>query len=124
VPLPVLSLMLVVFGLTTGEFVVAGILPDVAAGLAVPVPAAGRLVTSYALGMIVGGPVVTVLTARPPGRRRETRRHLRPGTPPNRRPPPTPPVHDLTASTSAGFVQEESGCDPQKLVASFRRWPT
>ncbi|MFB4298226.1 MFS transporter [Actinomadura sp. NTSP31] len=67
-PLPVLSLMLVVFGLTTGEFVIAGILPDVAAGLAVPVPAAGRLVTAYALGMIVGGPVVTVLTARLPRR--------------------------------------------------------
>jgi MFS transporter, DHA1 family, inner membrane transport protein len=68
VPLPVLSLMLVVFGLTTGEFVIAGILPDVAAGLAVPVPFAGRLVTAYALGMIVGGPVVTALTARLPRR--------------------------------------------------------
>lgn len=68
VPLPLLSLMLVVFGLTTGEFVIAGILPDVAAGLAVPVPAAGRLVTAYALGMIVGGPVVTALTARLPRR--------------------------------------------------------
>lgn len=67
-PLPLLSLMLVVFGLTTGEFVIAGILPDVAAGLAVPVPAAGRLVTAYALGMIVGGPVVTALTARLPRR--------------------------------------------------------
>ncbi|MFC4908022.1 MFS transporter [Actinomadura gamaensis] len=58
------SLMLVVFGLTTGEFVVAGILPDVAGSLGVPVPAAGLLVTAYAAGMIVGGPVVTVLTAR------------------------------------------------------------
>jgi DHA1 family inner membrane transport protein len=65
-PLPVFSLMLVVFSLTTGEFVIAGILPDVAAGLSVPIPAAGLLVTAYALGMIVGGPVVTVLTARLP----------------------------------------------------------
>jgi MFS transporter, DHA1 family, inner membrane transport protein len=56
--------MLVVFSLTTGEFVIAGILPDVAANLSVSVPAAGLLVTAYALGMIVGGPVVTVLTAR------------------------------------------------------------
>jgi MFS transporter, DHA1 family, inner membrane transport protein len=63
-PLPVLSLMLVVFSLTTGEFVIAGILPDVAADLRVSIPAAGLLVTAYALGMIVGGPVVTVLTAR------------------------------------------------------------
>jgi DHA1 family inner membrane transport protein len=56
--------MLVVFSLTTGEFVIAGILPDVAANLSVSVAAAGLLVTAYALGMIVGGPVVTVLTAR------------------------------------------------------------
>ncbi|HYS35091.1 MAG TPA: hypothetical protein VEO01_05545 [Pseudonocardiaceae bacterium] len=32
-PHPVFSLMLVVFGLTTGEFVIAGILPDVATNL-------------------------------------------------------------------------------------------
>lgn len=63
-PLPLFSLMLVVFGFTTGEFVIAGILPDVAADLSVSIPAAGLLVTAYALGMIVGGPVVTVLTAR------------------------------------------------------------
>ncbi|RDI53000.1 MFS transporter [Nocardia mexicana] len=67
--LPVLSLMLVVFGLTTGEFAIAGILPEVAPDLAVPVSSAGQLVTAYALGMIVGGPVVTVLTARVPRRR-------------------------------------------------------
>jgi DHA1 family inner membrane transport protein len=56
--------MLVVFGFTTGEFVIAGILPDVAAGLTVSIPSAGLLVTAYAIGMIVGGPVVTVATAR------------------------------------------------------------
>ncbi|GAA2112755.1 MFS transporter [Actinomadura alba] len=65
-PLPVFSLMLVVFSFTTGEFVIAGILPDVAGDLSVSIPAAGLLVTAYALGMIVGGPVVTVLTARLP----------------------------------------------------------
>lgn len=65
-PLPVLSLTLVVFGLTTGEFVIAGILPDVATNLSVSIPSAGLLVTTYALGMIIGGPVVTVLTARLP----------------------------------------------------------
>src|SRR5262245_26428055 len=62
----VFALMLVVFSLTTGEFVIAGILPEVAAGLAVSVPAAGLLVSAYARGMIVGGPVVTVATARLP----------------------------------------------------------
>jgi len=63
-PRPIFSLMLAVFSLTTGEFVIAGILPDVAADLSVSIPAAGQLVTTYAVGMIVGGPVVTVLTAR------------------------------------------------------------
>ncbi|WP_159847853.1 MFS transporter [Nocardia sp. CY41] len=60
----VFSLMFVVFCLTTGEFVIAGILPEVADGLGVSVGAAGALVTAYAVGMIGGGPVVTVLTAR------------------------------------------------------------
>lgn len=58
--------MLCVFGITTGEFVIAGILPDIAHGLDVSIPAAGLLVTAYALGMIAGGPLLTALTARFP----------------------------------------------------------
>jgi MFS transporter, DHA1 family, inner membrane transport protein len=68
VPLSVFALFLVVFGFTTGEFVVAGILPDVAADLGVSIPAAGLLSSAYAIGMIIGGPVLTVLTARTPRR--------------------------------------------------------
>ncbi|MET9242727.1 MFS transporter [Nonomuraea sp. NPDC003709] len=60
------SLMWCVFGITTGEFVIAGILPGIATDLAVSIPAAGLLVTAYAIGMIVGGPVLTALTARFP----------------------------------------------------------
>ncbi|MEV0284619.1 MULTISPECIES: MFS transporter [unclassified Kribbella] len=60
-PLP--ALLVCVFGVTTGEFVLAGILPAVADDLAVSIPAAGLLVTAYALGMIVGGPLLTALTA-------------------------------------------------------------
>lgn len=60
------TLMLCVFGITTGEFVLAGILPGVAAGLDVSIAAAGLLVTAYALGMIAGGPLLTALTARYP----------------------------------------------------------
>lgn len=60
----ILTLMLVVFSVTTGEFVIAGLLLEVAAGLAVSVATAGALVTAYAIGMIVGGPVVTMLTVR------------------------------------------------------------
>ena len=55
-----------VFSLTTGEFVIAGILPEVAGELVVSVPSAGLLVSAYALGMIIGGPAVTVATARIP----------------------------------------------------------
>ncbi|MFG1813973.1 MFS transporter [Kribbella sp. NPDC049174] len=57
------ALMVCVFGVTTGEFVLAGILPGVAADLGVSIPAAGLLVTAYALGMIVGGPLLTAITA-------------------------------------------------------------
>lgn len=57
------ALMVCVFGVTTGEFVLAGILPGVAADLEVSIPAAGLLVTAYALGMIVGGPLLTAITA-------------------------------------------------------------
>ncbi|WP_409463418.1 MFS transporter [Amycolatopsis sp. GA6-003] len=56
-------LMFCVFSITTGEFVVAGILPDVAADLHVTVGAAGLLVTAYAVGMIIGGPLLTAATA-------------------------------------------------------------
>lgn len=68
-PLPVFALMLVVFSLTTGEFVTAGILPEVATGLSSSIPAAGLLITAYAVGMIVGGPVITLATARLPRKR-------------------------------------------------------
>jgi MFS transporter, DHA1 family, inner membrane transport protein len=61
--------MFCVFSITTGEFVVAGILPEVAADLGVTTGSAGLLVSAYAVGMIVGGPVLTALTAGAPRRR-------------------------------------------------------
>lgn len=64
--LPILTLTLCAFSVTTAEFVIAGILPLVAAGLSVSIPAAGHLVSAYAVGMIVGGPLVTLLTASVP----------------------------------------------------------
>lgn len=57
------ALLVCVFGVTTGEFVLAGIMPAVAGDLRVSIPAAGLLVTAYALGMIVGGPLLTAITA-------------------------------------------------------------
>lgn len=56
-------LMFCVFSITTGEFAVAGILPEVATDLSVAVGTAGLLVTAYAVGMIIGGPVLTAVTA-------------------------------------------------------------
>src|ERR671919_1429473 len=58
VPLSIFALFLVVFGFTTGEFVVAGILPDVAADLGVSIPAAAPLTTRYRGPRIIRGPVV------------------------------------------------------------------
>jgi len=50
----------------TAEWVMVGLLPDLSADLRVPLPVAGSLVTWYALTVMVGGPVVTVLTLRAP----------------------------------------------------------
>ncbi|MFE6923069.1 MFS transporter [Nocardia sp. NPDC057663] len=55
--------MFCVFSITTGEFVIAGILPEVAADLEVTAGTVGLLVTAYAVGMIIGGPVLTAATA-------------------------------------------------------------
>nr|WP_223182973.1 MULTISPECIES: MFS transporter [unclassified Streptomyces] len=49
------------FGIGTTEFVVMGLLPDIAADYGVTIPTAGLLVTGYALGVVVGAPVLTVL---------------------------------------------------------------
>jgi len=64
--LSILTLTLCAFSVTTAEFVIAGILPQVAADLTVSLPAAGHLVTAYAIGMIVGGPLLTLLTVSAP----------------------------------------------------------
>ncbi|MFF4346128.1 MFS transporter [Streptomyces sp. NPDC001530] len=50
------------------EFVVAGLLPEVADGLGVSVSRAGLLITAFAAGMIVGGPVMTIATLHLPRR--------------------------------------------------------
>ncbi|MGV9341991.1 MFS transporter [Streptomyces sp. NPDC003688] len=55
-----------VFVVGTSEYLVAGLLPQVAADLGVSVGAAGQTVTAYGLGVVVGGPVVSLATARVP----------------------------------------------------------
>ncbi|MBL0375235.1 MFS transporter [Rhizobium sp. KVB221] len=61
-PLPLFALFLAAFAFGTTEFVIAGILPDVAVGLGVSIPFAGYLVSGYALGIAVGGPLLTMAT--------------------------------------------------------------
>lgn len=63
-PLPLIALFIAAFAFGTTEFVIAGILPQVAAGLDVSIPAAGYLVTGYALGIAIGGPLLTIATGR------------------------------------------------------------
>ncbi|WP_216592421.1 MFS transporter [Verrucosispora sioxanthis] len=56
------------FAVATAEFVLVGLLPQVATDLDVSVAAAGQLVTAYMIVVTVGGPVATVLTRRLPRR--------------------------------------------------------
>ena len=52
------------FGIGTGEFGIMGLLPDVAGDIGVSIPVAGHVISAYALGVVVGAPVIAVLAAR------------------------------------------------------------
>ncbi|MFC0435115.1 MFS transporter [Kutzneria buriramensis] len=60
------ALALSAFAIGTTEFVIAGLLPDLASDLRVSIPTAGLLVSGYALGVVVGAPLVTIAVARLP----------------------------------------------------------
>lgn len=60
-PLALLALAIGAFGIGTTEFVIMGLLPEVAADFQVSIPTAGFLVTGYALGVVLGAPLMTVL---------------------------------------------------------------
>jgi DHA1 family inner membrane transport protein len=59
-----LALAMASFGIGTTEFVIMGLLPDVARDLSVTIPQAGLLVSGYALGVAFGAPILAVATAR------------------------------------------------------------
>ena len=63
-PAAVLALAALGFTLGTCEFVIVGILPDIAAGLNVSLAAVGRLVSVFAVCYAVGTPLLTALTGR------------------------------------------------------------
>lgn len=61
-PRVVSVLALSIFVLGTSEFMITGLLPEMARDLAVTVPQTGYLISAFAIGMIVGAPVMAVLT--------------------------------------------------------------
>ncbi|WP_375741519.1 MFS transporter [Pseudomonas boanensis] len=65
-PTSLLVLALSAFAIGTTEFVIMGLLPEVAADLGVSIPGAGWLVTGYALGVAIGAPFMAMATARLP----------------------------------------------------------
>jgi MFS transporter, DHA1 family, inner membrane transport protein len=65
-PLSLLVLALSAFAIGTTEFVIMGLLPEMAASLRVSIPTAGWLVSGYALSVAVGAPIMVVATSRLP----------------------------------------------------------
>jgi DHA1 family inner membrane transport protein len=67
-PVPIIALALSAFAIGTTEFVIMGLLPQVAGNLAVSIPAAGWLVSGYALGVFIGAPIMAIATQKLPHR--------------------------------------------------------
>ncbi|MFD6437613.1 Cmx/CmrA family chloramphenicol efflux MFS transporter [Streptomyces venezuelae] len=63
-PFALYLLGLAVFAQGTSEFMLSGLIPDIARDLSVTVPAAGHLTSAFAVGMIVGAPLMAVLSRR------------------------------------------------------------
>ena len=62
-PLALFALTLSAFAIGTTEFVIVGLLPTIASQLQVTLPSAGLLVSLYALGVAIGAPLLTAVTA-------------------------------------------------------------
>ena len=62
--LAVVALALGGFGIGTTEFVAMGLLPDIAQGFGISEPTAGHVISAYALGVVVGAPLIAAVTAR------------------------------------------------------------
>ncbi|HEX4741617.1 MAG TPA: MFS transporter [Caulobacteraceae bacterium] len=56
------------FALGTGEFASMGLLPSAARSVRVSIPTAGHMISAYALGVVIGAPIISVLMARAPRR--------------------------------------------------------
>lgn len=65
-PVSLLALAMSAFAIGTTEFVIMGLLPQVAGDLQVSIPLAGWLISGYALGVAIGAPIMAILTAKLP----------------------------------------------------------
>jgi DHA1 family inner membrane transport protein len=65
---PLVALAIGAFGIGVTEFAPMGMLPGIAADLGVSIPAAGLLVSAYALGVLIGAPLMTLATGKVPRR--------------------------------------------------------
>jgi len=65
-PFAILILALGIFVINTSEFVIMGLLPEVAADLGVTIPQAGYLISGYAFGVVLGAPLLTPLLVQYP----------------------------------------------------------
>src|SRR5271154_6345327 len=65
-PIAIYALTISSFAIGTTEFVIVGLLPQVANDLHVSIPMAGWLVSGYALGVAIGAPIMAFATARLP----------------------------------------------------------
>jgi len=62
----ILPLALGGLGIGTTEFVIMGLLPDVAQNLQISIPQAGHLISAYALGVVIGAPILVALSSQHP----------------------------------------------------------
>lgn len=68
-PFAVYALGLAVFAQGTSEFMLSGLVTDIAADLHVSIPAAGLLTSAFAIGMVVGAPLMALFSRNWPRRR-------------------------------------------------------
>src|SRR6266851_1828950 len=61
---PLAALAIAAFGIGTSEFIIMGLLPNLAESFQVSIPKAGALVSGYALSVTIGAPLVAIATAR------------------------------------------------------------